>query len=105
MMKGFLNRQQREIGMKDVMIAVIAALIIIGIVVSLVAFILLITYGFGWIVGWTLHLFIGPDMIFGVTFEQFVGLVFVCGGILTGSTNTEAATKTKEAFNTVKRRF
>lgn len=61
--------------------------IIISVIIMIVCFFGLIFYSFGWISGYILHMFIGPDIIFGMTFEQFFGiLTLVMGSIGTGRT-------------------
>ena len=71
--------------MKDIVTGLFAVIgVIIGIVL-VVGLFLLAVYGFGWSVGWILHLMVGPNIVFGITFEQFVGLLFVIGTIVGGS--------------------
>ena len=51
-------------------------------IVVLVAVVGLLFYGFGWAVGWCIHIVVGPDIIFGITFEQFIGVAFLVAGII-----------------------
>lgn len=54
------------------LLAIAGIIILLIIIVSMIG---LISYGFGWSVGWFMHLFIGPDIIFGIQFEQVVSLL------------------------------
>ncbi len=40
-----------------------------------------IMYFSGWVCGFLLNFVIGPEMLFGLTFEQFFGIVFLVSGI------------------------
>lgn len=61
--------------MQNFFIGLLTIVGIIMLLIIIVSIIGLISYGFGWSVGWFMHLFIGPDIIFGIQFEQAVGLL------------------------------
>jgi hypothetical protein len=70
---------------------VVAALI--GVFIALVG---ALFYGFGWCVGWFLHLMVGPDLVFGMAFEQFMGILFLIVGLVgtgKGAANQEDVKK------------
>ncbi len=82
--------------MKDIIVGLFAVIgVILGIAV-IVSLILALAYGLGWLVGWFLHLMVGPDIIFGITFEQFIGVLFVAGSIVGGSKTTIEKSKENE---------
>jgi hypothetical protein len=79
--------------MKDFIVGLSAVIgIILGIII-LGALFLAIVYAFGWATGWVLHLMVGPDMVFGVTFEQFIALINVVTVTFIG---TKQAVKSSE---------
>lgn len=81
--------------MKDLIMGILTVTgVVIGIV-CLISSVMLIIYGFGWSIGWVLHLFIGPDLIFGLQFEQFIGLVFLVSGIMVATIQNKKSIKTK----------
>lgn len=65
----------------EVMLGLGAILLMLSMVLAAAAFVLWIFYGLGWGTGWFLNLVVGPEMVFGMTFEQFIGLVYVVVGI------------------------
>ena len=67
---------------KDIVLGMLAIIALVFLVLAFAAFILLIVYLGGWATGWLLHLVVGPDIILGMTFEQFIGMVYVIAGIL-----------------------
>jgi len=71
--------------MKDIFIGLLAIIGVVFGVVLIIGLLLWAVYGFGWLVGWVLHLMVGPNIVFGMTFEQFVGLLFIAGTIVGGS--------------------
>lgn len=59
--------------------ALIVIVAIIGVFIALVG---ALFYGFGWGVGWFIHLMVGPDIVFGMSFEQFMGVLFLIVGLV-----------------------
>jgi hypothetical protein len=84
--------------MKEFMLGLLA---LCGVIIGLFALgviVLLGIYGFGWSLGWGLNYFIGPAMIFGITFPQLIGLLSIFSGMIAGSiapfmNNTKAVEK------------
>ena len=60
------------------LLAIIVVLALIGVFIALG---MAVFYGMGWSTGWLLHLVVGPDIVFGMQFEQFIGMVYVVVGI------------------------
>ncbi len=79
--------------------------IAVGVIV-LAAIVLLSSYGLGWSVGWFMHLVVGPDMVFGIQFEQLIALMSVFAGI-TASLISQAisGTLTKGVGDVMKDKF
>lgn len=62
--------------------ALLGILVIATLIIMMFGLIGTIVYGFGWSVGWIIHIFVGPDMIFGVGFEQLIGICWVVSSIM-----------------------
>jgi len=67
---------------KELLIILIVVLGISFFIISIFGILLLMIYVFGYSVGWFIHLFVGPNLIYGFEFEQFVGLTFMLVSIL-----------------------
>ena len=82
--------------MKDIIVGLFAIVgVVLGVIV-IVAILMLMFYAFGYMTGWVLHLMVGPDIVLGMSFEQFIGLMFVVGGILGGGKSTIEKTQQNE---------
>jgi len=61
------------------LLVLIFVLILIGFFIALIGSLI---YWFGWCVGWITHLMVGPDIIFGMAFEDFFGIFFLIVGLI-----------------------
>jgi len=76
------NNETKKYTMKEIFAGMFAiAGIVVGLFV-LVAGFLLVSYGSGWTIGWFMHLLVGPDIVFGIQFEQLIALMSVFAGII-----------------------
>lgn len=90
--------------MKDILVGIFGVIGVILGIATIVGLILGLVYGFGWLVGWVLHLMVGPNIVFGMTFEQFIGLIFVIGTVV-GSSRTATDKKNKENIEKLTNKF
>ena len=82
--------------MKDIIVGLFAIVgVVLGVIV-IVAILMLMFYAFGYMTGWVLHLMVGPDIVLGMSFEQFIGLMFVVCGILGCGKSTIEKTQQNE---------
>lgn len=68
--------------MKDILLGIVSIVLVMGIIILFSALVFALLYAFGYTTGWVLHLMVGPDILFGMTFEQFIGVVFVIAGVI-----------------------
>lgn len=66
----------------EIILGIIALIIVLCLIGTFIGLAMTLFYGMGWSVGWFIHLMVGPDMIFGMTFEQFIGVVFMVVGLV-----------------------
>ena len=66
----------------EIILGLLAIVLMIGFIVLIVGVIGALFYGAGWIVGWIIHLMVGPDYLFGLEFKQFVGIIFLLVGFI-----------------------
>ncbi len=87
---------------------------ILGILAFIAIFIIcfgllgIVVYGFGWSVGWIIHLFVGPDALYGIFFEQLIGLIWILGAVIYISvTNATRNTNNKlvEQFKNITKKY
>jgi len=96
---------QREFGMKEIIGGLLALCFIVLLGVTILAALFLLSYATGWTIGWIMQLVLGFDMIFGVTFPQFIGLSSVFSTLLTVSLSTLTGTLTDKVGETMTKKF
>jgi len=84
--------------MKDIIIGFGAIILLITGFVLLFALIGALVYGFGYILGWSINLIVGPKILFGITFPQFFGVVFLTGGTIAGIISSNIQEKNNKAI-------
>lgn len=63
--------------MKNLILGMAAIVGVVAVVLLIITLVITAVYGIGWSFGWLAHLIIGPDIVFGITFEQLFGLMSV----------------------------
>lgn len=56
---------------------VMGVVVFVVVIIMLFGLIGMLVYGFGWSIGYIIHLVVGPDIIFGISFEQLIGTCWV----------------------------
>jgi len=79
----------------EIVSGIFAGIGVILLFIVLVAIFLVVIYGLGYSVGWVLHLMVGPEIVMGMAFEQFIGIIFVSGTIIASGISS-ASSKEKD---------
>lgn len=67
-----------------------------------------LVYGFGWSVGYVIHFFVGPDIIFNITFEQLIGIFWILTTIIYFSVSNAVKSNTQqlvEQFKNITKKY
>ena len=83
---------------KEAILGIFAVIGVITGIFMLGALVIALIYGVGYGVGWFAHLMIGPDVVFGLPFEQFIAILSVIGSIIAGGKFTDGNIKEKDTI-------
>jgi len=73
---------------RDFIVGLSALLGVFALIMLLIVIIMLFSYGSGWLIGWLMNCVLNIDTVFGLYFEQLIGLMTLFSSMLVSSVVT-----------------